>query len=50
MRAGRSHGGVILLSNQRLSIGEQVRALQRLDESVGAEGLKDRAWYLLNFA
>jgi hypothetical protein len=50
MRAGRSHAGVILLSNQRLSIGEQVRALQRLDRSVGLEVLKDRAWYLLNFA
>jgi hypothetical protein len=50
MRAGASHAGIILLTNQRLSIGVQIRALRRLASEYAQHELVNRAWYLLNYA
>jgi hypothetical protein len=45
LRAGRSHSGIIL-SRQDLAIGEQMRRLLRLVNSVTAEEMENRIEFL----
>ena len=46
MAARRSHSGIILVSQQRFSIGEQLRRLLNLTSSLSAEEMKDRLEFL----
>lgn len=46
LAAGRSHAGIILVPQQRFSIGEQLRRTLRLCATVTAEGTRNRAEFL----
>jgi hypothetical protein len=46
LRAGRSHAGIIVISEQRYSIGEKIRRLAAFIHSMTAESLRDRIVYL----
>ena len=46
MVARRSHSGIILVSQQRFSIGEQLRRILNLAASLSAEAMKDRLEFL----
>lgn len=46
MEARRSHSGIILVSQQRFSIGEQLRRILTLVSSLSAEAMKDRLEFL----
>ena len=43
---GQSHAGIILAQKDRYSIGEQMRRLVRLADTLSAEEMKDRIEYL----
>lgn len=49
LAAGRSHAGIILVPQQRFSIGEQLRRILRLRASVTSEDMKDRVEFLNNW-
>ena len=46
MAAQKSHSGIILVSQQRYSIGEQLRRILSLASSLPAEAMKDRLEFL----
>jgi hypothetical protein len=46
MAAQRSHSGIILVSQQRFSVGEQLRRILNLASSLSAEAMKDRLEFL----
>lgn len=46
MAAGRSHAGLILASQQRYHVGEQMRRLLRLINTVPAEEMRSRIEFL----
>ena len=46
LQAGRSHAGIIVISEQRYSIGEKYRRLAAFIHSMTAESLRDRIVYL----
>jgi hypothetical protein len=46
MAAGRVHAGLILAQQKRYAIGEQVRRLARLADSLTAEAMRSREEFL----
>lgn len=46
LQAQRTHSGIILVPQQRYSIGEQLRRLLDLTSSLSAEEMKDRLEFL----
>ncbi len=46
MAARKSHSGIILVSQQRFSVGEQLRRILNLASSLSAEAMKDRLEFL----
>lgn len=48
-RAGKPHAGIIVLTEQRLPIGSQVRAMRRLAAAVEASSMENQFEYLLNY-
>jgi hypothetical protein len=44
--AGRNHAGIILASQQRYSVGEQMRRLLKLIHTVPAEEMRNRVEFL----
>ena len=46
MRAGQSHAGIILAAQQRYSVGEQMRRLLRLIDTLSAEDMRNRIEFL----
>jgi len=46
---GREHAGIILVPQQRYSIGEQLRRIRLLRASVTAEGVRNRVEFLSNW-
>ena len=48
--AGRNHSGIIVLTDQRASIGLQLRALESMGRKFTAEEMRDRLEFLLNYA
>jgi hypothetical protein len=46
MAARKSHSGIILVSQQRFSVGEQLRRILKLASSLPAEAMKDRLEFL----
>jgi hypothetical protein len=46
MQAGESHAGIILAVQQRYSVGEQMRRLLRLIDTLTAEEMRDRIEFL----
>jgi Tfp pilus assembly protein PilZ len=46
MRAGENHAGLILAVQQRYSVGEQMRRLLRLIDTLKAEEMRDRIEFL----
>jgi len=46
MRAGESHAGIILAVQQRYSVGEQMRRLLRLIDTLTAEEMRNRIEFL----
>ena len=46
MRAGQSHAGIILAAQQRYSVGEQMRRLLRLINTLTAEDMRNRIEFL----
>jgi predicted nuclease of predicted toxin-antitoxin system len=47
--AGRRHGGIIVVTDQRTPIGVQVKALQAMADRSAAEEMVDRLEFLLNY-
>lgn len=50
LEAQRSHSGIILVPQQRYSIGEQLRRLLRLVSSLPAEEMRNRLEFLSNWS
>jgi hypothetical protein len=48
--AGREHGGMILATQQRFSVGEQLRRILRIRAAASAEGMRSRIEFLTNWA
>jgi hypothetical protein len=46
LQTGLSHEGIILSAHNRYSVGEQMRRLVRLVETLSAEDMKDRIEFL----
>ena len=46
LSAGREHAGIVVIPRQRYSIGERLRRLLSLVETVTAEEMKNRLEYL----
>jgi hypothetical protein len=46
MQAGESRAGIILAVQQRYSVGEQMRRLLRLIDTLTAEEMRDRIEFL----
>ena len=46
VRKGESHAGLILGAQQRFSVGEQMRRLLRLINTLSAEDMRDRVEFL----
>lgn len=44
--AGRDHAGIILAKQQRYSVGEQIRRLSLLIETLSAEDMRNRVEFL----
>ena len=44
--AGRSHAGIVLMPQQRYTIGEQLRRLLRLAASLSSDAMLNQAEYL----
>jgi uncharacterized protein with PIN domain len=49
LREGRAHGGIILVSQSRFAVGEQLRRVLKLATSVSAEEMKSRIEFLSNW-
>jgi uncharacterized protein with PIN domain len=49
MAASRSHAGIVVVPQQRYSIGEQLRMLLRLISTISAEEMKGRVEFLSNW-
>lgn len=49
LAAGRPHAGIILVPQQRFSIGGQLRRILRLRATITAEGMRNRAEFLSNW-
>ncbi len=47
--AGREHAGIILASQRRFSVGEQLRRILRIRAAVSAQGVRDRIEFLANW-
>jgi hypothetical protein len=47
--AGREHGGIILVSQQRFSVGEQLRRVLRIRAARSAESMKNQVEFLANW-
>lgn len=47
---GSHHSGIVVLTEQLVSVGVQVRALRSLSERVADEDMRDRLEFLLNWA
>jgi hypothetical protein len=47
--AGRDHGGVIALTNQRQPIGQQLRAFRTIADRYGQEEMRNRFEFLRNY-
>lgn len=43
---GRSHTGIVIMAQQRYTVGEQMRRLLRLASSIAAEDMRDRIEFL----
>jgi hypothetical protein len=43
---GRSHGGIVTFPKQRYSVGEKIRRLKQLIDTISAEEMVDRMEYL----
>jgi hypothetical protein len=43
---GRSHGGILTFPKQRHSVGEKIRRIKKLIDSISAEEMVDRMEYL----
>ena len=41
--AGRTHAGIIVVTDSRLGIGAQMRAIRAIDERLGESGMRDRS-------
>lgn len=50
MESGRSHGGLLLVAQQRLSIGEQLRAILRLNRELASAELRDRVEFVTRWS
>lgn len=50
LEAGRGHAGIILVSQQRYTIGELLRRLLKLATSQSADAMQDRAEFLSAWA
>lgn len=50
MTSGRSHAGIVILTERLAPIGLQVRAIGNLQRSLSAEDIKDGLVFLLNYA
>ena len=46
MAAGRSHAGIIVLSERRLGVGVQIRALEDIDRERGEEGMRNHLEFI----
>ena len=46
---GRGHGGMILASQQRYSVGEKLRRILRLRATISAEEMRNRVEFLGNW-
>ena len=46
LNQGRSHSGIVVVSRQRYSIGEQVRGLSRLTSTMMADEMRDALIFL----
>ena len=47
--AGREHAGMILVPQQRFSVGEQLRRILRIRAATSAEDMKNRIEFLANW-
>lgn len=50
IKGGQQHSGIVLASQQRFSVGDQLRRLLRLMNGRTAEGIRDRLEFLSNWA
>lgn len=48
--AGRSHAGIIVITDQKADVGTQIRAFQRIADQFDAAELRDQLIFLLNWA
>lgn len=46
LRAGRSHAGLILVPQQRYSVGEQMRRILRINHRLNADDFRNRVEFL----
>jgi hypothetical protein len=46
LRTGRRHAGLVLISQQRYSVGERIRRLRHLIATLPAEQIENRVEYL----
>jgi hypothetical protein len=46
MGAGRDHAGMILVQQQRFSVGEQLRRILSLRSAITAAGMRNQAEFL----
>jgi hypothetical protein len=49
IRAGREHGGMILVPQKRFSVGEQLRRILHLRSATTTAGMRNRAEFLSNW-
>ena len=50
VNARREHGGIILATQQRYSVGEQLRRILRLRATTGAEAIRNQVEFLGNWS
>ncbi|HEX6898498.1 MAG TPA: DUF5615 family PIN-like protein [Thermoanaerobaculia bacterium] len=50
MDSGRSHSGILLVPQQRYSVGEQLRRVMHLASSLSAEQMKNRLEFLSSWS
>lgn len=46
LAAGRHHAGIVIIPRQRYSVGEKIRRLEELVDSISAETMVDRLEFL----
>lgn len=49
LRAGREHGGIILLTEQLMPVGRQLKGLEKLGQTFTAEEMRNRLVFLTNY-